>query len=98
MLEMSRTLVVTVFSAGRLIVLFFLPCARPLTHPLPLAGERRKAGTQRRSALLGAVARRDLLLRRVLAGDVLDQRRQDRVVGSVPVGDDLPLLAVPLVD
>src|SRR5258707_12686647 len=51
-----------------------------------------------RSALLRAVARGDLLLRCVLAGRVLDQRFDDGIVGGEPVGDHLPLLAVPLVD
>src|ERR1051325_9172333 len=46
----------------------------------------------------GAVARRDLLLGRVLGRGVLDQRLDDRIVGGVPVGDHVPLLAVPLVD
>src|SRR5690554_1708443 len=49
-----------------------------------------------RSALLRAVARRDLLLGRVLGRSVLDHRVEDRQVGLVVARDDLPLLAVPL--
>src|SRR5262249_32043083 len=48
-------------------------------------------------ALLRAVAGGDLLLRRVLAGRRLHQRLDDRVVPGEPVGDHVPLLAVPLV-
>src|SRR6266850_138061 len=61
---------------------------------------RGKVARMRRkgSALLRAVARRDLLLGGVLGRRVLDQRRDDGVVGGVPVGNDVPLLAVPLVD
>ncbi len=40
-------------------------------------------------------ARRDLLLRRVLVGRRLDHRLDDRLVGGVPVGDEVPLRAVP---
>src|SRR5580693_5089358 len=50
------------------------------------------------SALLRTVARGDLLFRRILAGGVLHQRLDDGVVGGEPVGDHLPLFAVPLVD
>src|SRR5258706_864296 len=63
----------------------------PLLASPPIGGEefegaeRRK---RRRSALLGAVARRDLLLGGVLGRPVLDQRRDDRVVARVPLGDD----------
>src|SRR5262249_24480454 len=51
-----------------------------------------------RLALLRAVARGDLLLRRVLLGRRLDQRLDDGVVAGGPVRDHVPLLAVPLVD
>src|SRR5882724_6877974 len=50
------------------------------------------------SALLGAVARRDLLLGGILGRRVLDHRVEDRQVGLVVAGDDLPFLAVPLLD
>src|SRR5581483_4664742 len=50
------------------------------------------------SALLGAVARRDVLLLGVLLRVLLDHRRQELLVGRVVVGDDLPVLAVPLLD
>src|SRR4029077_8985949 len=63
----------------------------------PSSGRTRGAWSGR-SALLRAVARRDLLLGGVLGRRVLDQRRDDGVVGGVPVGDHVPLLAVPLVD
>src|SRR5215207_3416365 len=50
------------------------------------------------SALLGAVAWRDLLVRRVLGRLILDHRIEDRAVRLVIVGDDLPGLAVPLLN
>src|SRR5216117_3709998 len=50
----------------------------------------------RRSFLLRAVARRDALFLGVLRGGGLDHRPHDRLVGGDPVGDHLPLLAVPL--
>src|SRR5258708_36988490 len=50
------------------------------------------------SRLLRAVARRDLLLRRVGLRRRLDQRPQHLVVGFQPVGGVAPLLAVPGVD
>ena len=40
----------------------------------------------------------DLLVGGVLRRHVLDERLGDLLVGGVPVGDDLPLLAVPLLD
>src|SRR6516164_7307051 len=49
-------------------------------------------------ALLRAVACGDLLLRRVLLSRRLDQRLDDGVVAGEPVRNDVPLLAVPLVD
>src|SRR5262245_14109369 len=49
-------------------------------------------------ALLRAVARGDLLLRGVVGRDLLHQRLGHLLVGGVPVGDDLPGLAVPLHD
>src|SRR4051812_17379047 len=51
-----------------------------------------------RSALLRAVARGDVLLLGVLLGRTLDHRIKDREVRLVVAGDDLPLLAVPLLD
>src|SRR5437763_1432134 len=64
------------------------------------SGELRALPIRRheRSALLGAVARLDLLLRAVLGRRVLDHRVEDAAIGGVVVGDDLPLLAVPLLD
>src|SRR2546423_2906783 len=50
------------------------------------------------SALLAAVARRDLLLRRIRLRGGLDQRLLDLLVGLEPVGRIAPLLAVPRVD
>src|SRR6476620_8384190 len=75
-------------------------------HPNPLpSGERESrpacghtAIKPRRSALLGAVARGDLLLGRVLGRLLLDHRVEDRKIGLVVAGDHLPLLAVPLLD
>src|SRR5260370_42161818 len=64
--------------------------------PPPKTGE--ESASRRRSALLRAVARDDLLLGGVLLRRGLDQRLQDAVVAGIPVGDDLPLLAVPLVE
>src|SRR5690349_648536 len=112
MLATSRTLVGAEDSAARLIVFLLsptrgrgrvrglqMPYVAPSPNLSPLRGRGGRERERRRgSALLGAVARRDLLLGRVLGGDVLDQRRQDRIVAGVPVGDHLPLLAVPLVD
>src|SRR5258708_12560349 len=49
-----------------------------------------------RSAFFRAVARLDLLLRGILRGNILDERFGDGLVGRVPVGDDFPALAVPL--
>src|SRR5437016_1090520 len=50
------------------------------------------------SALLAAIARRDLLLRRVRFRRGLDQRLLELLVGLQPVGGVGPLLAVPRVD
>src|SRR5262245_39812614 len=49
-----------------------------------------------RLAFLGAIARRDVLFFGVLGSGVLDHRPQQRFIGRVEVGDDLPLFAVPL--
>src|SRR3954453_15983233 len=46
----------------------------------------------------GAVARRDVLLLGVLGRGGLDQRPQQGPVGLDPVGDDDPLVAVPLLE
>ena len=51
-----------------------------------------------RLLLLGAVARRDALLLRVRGRRLLDDRPHERPVGRDPVGDDVPLLAVPLLE
>src|SRR5919108_4932478 len=48
------------------------------------------------SLLFRTVARRDALLLRVLRGRGLDHRAHDRLVGSDPVADHVPALAVPL--
>src|SRR5437667_3925483 len=48
--------------------------------------------------LLRAVARRDPLLLRVGGRGFLDHRAHDRLVGLDPVADQLPLLAVPLLE
>src|SRR5712692_8499390 len=48
--------------------------------------------------LLGAVTRRDSLLLRVRGSRVFDQRADDRLVRLDPVGDQLPLRAVPLLE
>src|SRR5882757_4103045 len=49
-----------------------------------------------RSAFFRTVARLDLLLRGIFRGNIIDERFGDRLVGRVPVGDDFPALAVPL--
>src|SRR3981081_4857071 len=49
-----------------------------------------------RSAFFRAVARLDLFLRGILRGNIVDERFGDGLVGRVPVGDDFPALAVPL--
>src|SRR5260370_23812026 len=49
-----------------------------------------------RSAFFRAVARLNLLLHGILRGDIVDERFGDGLVGRVPVGDDFPALAVPL--
>src|SRR6266436_9348310 len=49
-----------------------------------------------RSAFFRAVARLDLLLRGILRGNIADERFGEGLVGRVPVGDDFPALAVPL--
>src|SRR5260370_24387214 len=49
-----------------------------------------------RSAFFRAVARLNLLLRGILRGNIVDERFGDGLVGRVPVGDDFPALAVPL--
>src|SRR5688572_29528973 len=46
--------------------------------------------------LLGAVARRDALFLGILRRRRLDHRTHDRLIGLDPVGDHVPLLAVPL--
>src|SRR6516225_1739812 len=48
------------------------------------------------SAFFRTVAGLDLLLRGVLRRDVIDERINEGFVGRVPVGDDLPALAIPL--
>src|SRR5712691_3490527 len=48
--------------------------------------------------LLGAVTLRDPLLLRVRGCRVFDQRANDRLVRLDPVGDQLPLLSVPLLE
>src|SRR5439155_8652987 len=48
------------------------------------------------SAFFRAVARPYLLLRGILRGDFVDERFGLGLVGRVPVGDDFPALAVPL--
>src|SRR3954447_10789239 len=58
--------------------------------------ERRHPKQRLRSALLRAVARGDVLLLGVLLGGALHHRIEDREVRLVVAGDDLPLLAVPL--
>src|SRR5436190_22323322 len=47
---------------------------------------------------LRAVARRDLVFLRVLSCRRFHHRAHDRLVGRNPVGNDLPLLAVPLLE
>src|SRR5437667_7915164 len=48
--------------------------------------------------LLGAVTRRDSLLLRIRRRRFFDHRADDRLVRLDPVGDQLPLLAVPLLE
>src|SRR5262245_6004507 len=61
----------------------------------PLSPHVRLRGAPR-LAFLGTVTRRDVLFFGVLGGGLLDHRRQQRLIGRVEVGDDLPLFAVPL--
>src|SRR5882757_220500 len=49
-----------------------------------------------RSTFFRAVARLDLLLGGILRGNIVDERFGDGLVGRVPVGDNFPALAVPL--
>ena len=49
-------------------------------------------------SFLGAVTGRDPLLLRIRRGRLFDQRAHDRLVGLDPVGDDVPLLPVPLLE
>src|SRR5688572_33019788 len=60
------------------------------------AARRRPSGCAEALFLLRAVARGDALLFRVLRGGGLDHRAHDRLVGRDPVGDHVPLAAVPL--
>src|SRR5437773_12362343 len=48
------------------------------------------------SAFFRAVARLDLLVRGILRGNFVDERFGLGLVGRIPVGDDFPALAVPL--
>src|SRR5262249_45580039 len=48
------------------------------------------------SAFFRAVAGLELLVRGILRGDLIHKRVNEGFVGCVPVGDDLPALAVPL--
>src|SRR3977135_3779786 len=48
------------------------------------------------SAFFRAVPRLNLLLRGILRGNIVDERFGDGLVGRVPVRDDFPALAVPL--
>ena len=63
-----------------------------------LAAPRGRSSASRSSALLRAVADGELLLLGVLLRRGLDHRLQHLVVGLVPVGDHVPLGAVPLLD
>src|SRR5229473_3495929 len=54
--------------------------------------------SSRRSALLRAVARRELLFVGVFLRRLFDHRLQHFVVGLIPVADDFPLGAVPLLN
>src|SRR5512141_1390040 len=49
-------------------------------------------------SLLGTVTGRDPLLLRVVGRRLLDERAHDRLVGLDPVGDQVPLLSVPLLE
>src|SRR5262249_29188314 len=49
-----------------------------------------------RSAFFRAVARLDLFLRGILRGNITNERINERLVSRVPIGDDFPALAVPL--
>src|SRR5437660_8866995 len=62
----------------------------------PGGGERSSRITEMRSAFFRAVARLNLLLRGVLRGHITDERFGDGLVGRIPIGDDFPALAVPL--
>src|SRR6266436_5203543 len=62
----------------------------------PGEGERSSRIAEMHSAFFLAVARLNLLLRGILRGNIVDERIGDGLVGRVPVGDDFPALAVPL--
>src|SRR6266852_8034167 len=65
---------------------------RPLTLPSPASGR----GDGKLSTFLRTVARGDALLRSVFRRGLLDHGPHDRLVGADPVGDRVPLRAVPL--
>src|SRR5687768_2698241 len=58
----------------------------------------RRAGVRLPRDFLAAIARRDVLLLRVRRRRLLDHRAHQLLVGLDPVGDHLPLLAVPLLE
>src|SRR5258706_3559510 len=66
----------------------------PHPNPLPQAGE----GNIGLSAFFRAVARGDAFFLGVFRRGLFDHRPHDRLVGGDPVGDGVPLRAVPLED
>src|SRR5688572_13763926 len=58
----------------------------------------RRVGSCLTGDFLAAIARRDVLLLRVRRRRLLDHRAHQILVGLDPVGDHLPLLAVPLLE
>src|SRR6516164_9011539 len=72
-------------------------CESPGATSRPPAGHCRPCAKPS-SARLGAIARGDLLFRRVMLGLRLDHGGENALVRRVEVRDRLPRLAVPLLD
>src|SRR5579883_3006085 len=73
----------------------------PHSNPLPggeRGSEKGEPGLLRRSRLLRAVARRDALLLGVFERRFLVHVLKHLAIGLDPVGDELPVLTVPLLD
>src|SRR6266404_4242174 len=75
----------------------WLRAGKPISSLSPRSGEGRVSST-RRSGFLAAVARSDVLFLRVRSRRLLDHRPHQLAIGLDPIGDHLPLLAVPLLE